>query len=389
MQRPTLTTFAVVLAVGAGALGIVAPGASAAVAPHAASPHTTPPWEPDADSVGGLVFYNASGDVITSGSTSSSPIAAYVVGTEVVRAGDTRATLFGYLPVDGESPGQWSGEALSLSTVYPNADAPGALTTASPLVTGSDTDESLATLEADFPNDDTTSDGYAGMYQLRLRTSGPDEGLTTTYDSADIMISGSTWTVIYPQSKTSTTTTLSDKPSKTLVFGTSDKLTATVHPSAATGTVDFRANGKLIGAAHVASGVASLTTSALPGGIDVLTATYVAASNATYSGSTSSSVSLKVTPHSTSTKLSAPASATKGHKVTLTATLAPTTAVGSVTFYDGSRKIGSVSVRGGRATIATTSLPTGRQSLKASFKPTSSSDFGASTSKVVIVTVHA
>ena len=91
---------------------------------------TAPPWEPDASSVGGLAFFNTAGQQITGGNLTDSPIAAYVEGASTVRAGDQKATLYGYLPVAGTAPGTWSGEALGSSTTYPNTSAPAPLNTA-------------------------------------------------------------------------------------------------------------------------------------------------------------------------------------------------------------------------------------------------------------------
>lgn len=200
---------------------------------------TVPPWEPDPNSVGGLLFFNSSGQAVAGGSVNDSPIAAYVEGASLVRSGDTVATLYGYLPIDGEQPSAWSGEQLGGSTTFPNAAAPSPLNTSSlPLETGADGDETLATLESDFPNKDTSSDGYVGMYQLRLYTNAAHKSQTTTYDSADILISGSSWSVVYPAT-TTTTTVLGASPTSPQPFGTPETLTATVSPSAATGTVQF------------------------------------------------------------------------------------------------------------------------------------------------------
>ena len=72
--------------------------------------------------------------------------------------------------------GTWSGEQLSGSTVYPNASAPAPLNTSTlPVVTGSASDVSLATYVLSFPNSDTsTTDGYAGLYVLRLVSGNPN-----------------------------------------------------------------------------------------------------------------------------------------------------------------------------------------------------------------------
>jgi hypothetical protein len=124
----------------------------------------------DPNSVGGLVFYDGGGNVKTGGLLTDSPVAAYVEGQAVVRAGDTKATLYGYLPGG-------SGEQLSRTTIYPNTSAPAPLDSSFlPIVTGNAGDESLATLIEDFPSTD-------GIYELRVVTSAPGKGANTTYDS--------------------------------------------------------------------------------------------------------------------------------------------------------------------------------------------------------------
>ena len=119
-----------------------------------------------------------------------------------------------------------------------------------PVVTGAPSDESLATYIGDFPNNDTSpTDGYAGLYVLRLFTGAAGQQPTTTYDAADIQVSnvvttdgvvtGGTWSVVYPTpTLTGTTTSLGTSPTSPQPSGASVTLTATVSPSAP-GTVQF------------------------------------------------------------------------------------------------------------------------------------------------------
>src|SRR6478609_1772735 len=59
---------------------------------------SAPPFEPDPSSLGGLRFFSAAGTEITSGNIDDAPFAAYVQTSGGGRPGDTKATLFGYLP---------------------------------------------------------------------------------------------------------------------------------------------------------------------------------------------------------------------------------------------------------------------------------------------------
>jgi hypothetical protein len=350
---------------------------------------TPPPWEPDASSVGGLTFYNAAGVRITGGSTSDSPLAAYVEGRSTVRSGDNVATLFGYLPVKGQQPGQWSGEPLSGSTTYPNAGAPTPLTAATlPVASGADGDLTVADLASDFPNLDATSDGYAHVYELRLVTSKPQEGVSPKYDSADIEITGSTWSVLYSRApNVATTTKLTVSPSKQAFHGATTKLSATVTPSAATGRIEFLDGAKVLKTVTLAAGKASLSTKTLPNGIDKLKARYLPSRLNGYSASSSIVRSLTVKPHATRVSVKASNSAIKvGATLTLSIKEAPVVA-GSVTIYDGSTKIGKVKVKRGRATFASHSLKLGTHQLKAKFTPSKPQNDAVSTSKTVTVKV--
>jgi len=278
------------LLLGALVLGGAVLTMGVTTAPSVASASTVPPWEPDANSVGGLTFYNAAGDVITGGNTTDSPLAAYVEGTGTIRAGDTKASLYGYLPVHGATPPEWSGEVLSGSTAYPNASAPSPINAATlPVVTGAAGDETVAQLEGDFPNNDTSNDGYAHMYVLRLKTSAVAKPGNTTYDSADIEVTGSTWSVVYPIPPASTTTTASVLPTKT-TFGTSVAYSTTVTSGSGTptGSVAFTVGSTTLCSTPLTSGSGSCNASSAPVGADVVTATYSGAGSfASSVGSTS------------------------------------------------------------------------------------------------------
>ncbi len=378
-----------------------------------ASATGTPPWEPDPNSVGGLVFYNASGQQITGGNLTDSPVAAYVEGTATVRSGDTVATLYGYLPVNGELPTEWSGEQLGESTTFPNASAPVPLNTAAlPVETGASGDETLGTLKTDYPNTDTSNDGYAGMYQLRLYTNAAKRTQTATYDSADVAISGSTWSVAYPApTLTTTTTSLSESPSSPQVAGTSVQLTATVSPSAP-GTMQFEVGSTDIGSpVTVSAGTASISTSTLPVGTDSLSAIFTPAQFSAYGGSTGTS-SFTVSPApatNTNTALSVnPTTAAADSTVTITAavTNASTTAAlsaadGQVAFYDdgssssggvtsGSQALGTVSLgSGGTAALTYSSFAQGAHNIVAQFTPADPSVYNSSTSLPLLFTATA
>lgn len=101
------------------------------------------------------------------------------------------------------------------------------------------------------------------------------------------------------------------------------------------------------------------------------------------SGTTSAST----TGATTTTVTSSASSATSGTSVTLTATVSPSGATGTITFYDGTTSIGTATLSSGAASISTTSLSVGSHSITASYG--GSSAYEASTTSAVTVTITA
>jgi len=381
------STFRAVVVALLGAV-LAATAVLTATVPPAGAASGNPPWEPDANSVGGLVFYNATGQQVTGGNLTDSPVAAYVEGTATIRSGDTKATLYGYSPVALTAPGTWNGEALGSSTTYPNASAPVPLNTSTlPVQTGASGDEDIATLMSDLPNNNASGSGYENLYQLRLKTTQAGQQPNVKYDSADISINSTagTWSVVYPAiTSTATTTALTASPTSPQASGTSVTLTATVTPAAA-GTVQFENGTTAIGSpqtVNASTGVATLATSALPVGALTLHAVYTPAPFSIYTGSTGTTSFTVYTPVSTTTTLTAsPASPqVSGTSVTLRAALNPTAATGTVQFQNGTTDLGSpVAVSAGVATYTTTTLPVGTLTLHAVYVPSSGSVYVTST----------
>ncbi|MEV7228167.1 Ig-like domain repeat protein [Polymorphospora sp. NPDC051019] len=78
----------------------------------------------------------------------------------------------------------------------------------------------------------------------------------------------------------------------------------------------------------------------------------------------------------------------QGTEVTLTATVTPNTATGTVEFRRGASVIGSAPVSAGTATLTTTALPVGTHALTAAFVPSDATVFGASTSSSTSFTIQ-
>jgi hypothetical protein len=159
-------------------------------------------------------------------------------------------------------------------------------------------------------------------------------------------------------------------------------LTATISPQSGTlptGTVNFStvANPSVIYTSPVINGAATLILEPAAGSY---TYTAVYSGDSLYSGSTATPVAETVTASTTVTLSASPNPALFGQPVTLTATVSPDTATGTVTFYDLANVIGVAPVIGGIATFSAVPLPSGLRTLYARYSGSSVNGYATSTS---------
>jgi len=165
--------------------------------------------------------------------------------------------------------------------------------------------------------------------------------------------------------QTTTTTALAAAPNPSAP-SQNVTLTATVTPASATGTVSFLDGASPLGTRSLSNGVATFSTTSLTTGTHSLTASYPGDTNDT--PSVSPPVTQTVGQQTTTTALaSAPNPSNPGQNVTLTATVMPSNATGTVSFFDGATMLGTGSLNGGVAIFSTTSLSAGSHSLTASY----------------------
>lgn len=185
---------------------------------------------------------------------------------------------------------------------------------------------------------------------------------------------------------TATTTTLTASTT-TAYVGQPIVLTAKVNQTAATGTITFKDGTTTIGTGTLSGGVATLNASFSTAGTHSLTAVYSGAP--TYSASTSAALSatIKALTATTTTLASSTTTVSVGQYVTLTATVSPTAATGTVTFKDGATSIGTGNVVSGKATLYTAISTGGAHSMTAVYN--GSSSYNISTSAAVTITATA
>ena len=183
-----------------------------------------------------------------------------------------------------------------------------------------------------------------------------------------------------------TTTTLVSSNSASY-FGETVTFVATVSPSAATGPVTFRDGATLLGAVQLSAGTASFVPPTLSPGTHSIVATYTGAFG--YNPSSSPPLVQTVTqnvPTTTSVSVSA-GQVTFGQSVTLSASVSPASAAGSMTFYDGVMILGTRKIVQGQAVLSTGLLAAGKHSLRARY--VGNANFTASTSSPVTTLVGA
>ncbi|MEI8229900.1 MAG: DUF2341 domain-containing protein, partial [Candidatus Peregrinibacteria bacterium] len=167
------------------------------------------------------------------------------------------------------------------------------------------------------------------------------------------------------EGKTYTTTALTSTHNP-VAFGSGFVLRATVSSASAGGMMTFKEGIVPLGSIAVSSGIANLSINNLSVGTHNVTAEYSGDSN--YLASTSLILAQTVSKASTTTALSAnPNPSTLGQSVTLTASVVPFSATGTITFIDSGRTVGTGTIVAGSATITTTILSLGSHSITAQY----------------------
>jgi hypothetical protein len=375
---------------------------AALVAPGTAAFAATPGFEPDANAIGTVAFYDASGNPITGGSLSSHPMAAYAVASGPGRTGDTKATLLLATPVQGVLPPNWSSDTMTASTTYPNTTAPANIAAMTvPVASGAAGDLSFSDYISEFPNNSAVT-GYAGLYEVRLLTSGPGQAAGPNYYRVDVSVNtaAGTWSVAFPTPVTSTTTTLDPaSPASPANHGTMVTLTAHVAPANVAGSVHFFDGATDLGAASYTQATGTATFSYVPAdGAHSFQAKFTSGDSG-FSDSASATQAYTVNPPGTPTTIDlganppspaiAPTSANTV-SVTLTSHVTPLNTAGSVHFFDGATDLGAADVytpaTGVATKVVTIAVAGSPHLLTASFAP-SSTGFQSSTSAIYSYTV--
>ena len=147
------------------------------------------------------------------------------------------------------------------------------------------------------------------------------------------------------------------------LLGQAVTMTAQITPATATGQIQFRDNGAIIGAAALVNGTAVLNTATLTLGPHEISLTY--SGDANVLSANTSSITHTVVVNSSVSLASSLNPSLNGQAVQFTATVTPSNATGTVQFRDGAIVLGQATVSGGVATLAVSSLAVGSHSIQA------------------------
>ena len=182
------------------------------------------------------------------------------------------------------------------------------------------------------------------------------------------------------QTVTSATSVSLSAPNRSVTFGQTVQLTASLSPSIPTGTVQFLDGAVVLATVAVSGGTASLSVSTLTAGTHSLRAVYNGDSNV--GAGTSPVLTIIVSKANSSVSLSPSQNPSmSGVSVTFTATVFPASAAGSVQFLDGTTVFGTVDLRGGVAVLSIPNLAAGNHTMTAAYAGDAS--LNPSTSPVV------
>ena len=205
--------------------------------------------------------------------------------------------------------------------------------------------------------------GVATLSTSALTAGG--HSITATY-GGDATFNGGTSAVLSQTVNQAASATMLASSLNPSTYGTAVKFTATVSPATSTGTVQFFDGATSLGNGALGGGAVSLTTAALSAGSHSITANYGGDSNNL--SSASPAVSQTVNKANTTTAISSSANpAAAGQSVKFTAQVSPSTATGTVTFYDGASAIGTAVLSGGTASLSTSTLSVGAHSITAAY----------------------
>ncbi|MGW6379439.1 Ig-like domain repeat protein [Rhodococcus sp. NPDC055112] len=268
-----------------------------------------------------------------------------------------------------QGPSITATKATTTTTLNPVTGAKvGTATTLTATVTGAATGNTVEFYDGTTKiGQNTVGANGTGTYQWTPTTAG-QHTLTAkfpTTNTANASQSTPQTTTVTPADVASTTTLTPVTGAKE---GTATTLTATVNPAAAGGTIEFKDGNDVLGTAQVgANGEATHQWTPTAAGNRTITATFSGHDNILGS-TTTAQVAVAVADVASTTTLAPVTGAKEGTATTLTATVNPAGAGGTIEFKDGTDVLGTAQVgANGEATHQWTPTAAGNRTITATF----------------------
>jgi hypothetical protein len=336
-------------------------------------------YQPDANDLGGLYFYNAAGKQITSGTINDTPMAKYYVSATT---GTASAYVADSTPQTGNSATWSSTQQITSTQAQPATGLPGDLAGFTGAVVSDDSGASFNSNQITaFPQGSTTA-GYQNLYEVRMYT-GSD---TLHWYAAEIQVIGTAWTQVFPN-QTAPSVAVSSTTANPSTSGTAVQLTATLGTALA-GKVQFFDGTTAIGTPQAVSGTTASYSDASPSvGTHHYNATFVptpgtaglqASNTAAYDQVVNApAIATTTTFVSQSVGVYANDAATFTFHVSAADSSHP---AGTVVFKDGATTLGNGTENGTTSdyTLSTSSLGQGNHQVSAQFLPTDPSVYASS-----------
>jgi hypothetical protein len=375
-------------------------GADAA---HAAPGTVDPAISSDANAQGTILFFNAAGARIYSGSLSSLTGDYAVASSATTKTGTNKASLFAASP-DHTKPDSslWNSAGLTAASIWP-VTTPASVVAASgpgvPVVhVTAAGDGSIGGFYAGSINDTTT--GYNNIVQVRMEDSGPGKQADLPFWQADVYVDtvAGTWTQLYPAPPTLVNTAISaitaapvsPAPAGTTSVALSATLSASdsTHPA---GAVELFNGATDVGPATLNAATGAITATATVANSTSYSYTFAFTPSGDYAPATSAALAYTVNGPAavTTTTVSGPTATTVGSAVTLHADVKSGSTPASVPAGAGSVQFAVDGVNVGAPVLVTatgadfsynpTAVPsTGNATITATFTPAAGQNYTTS-----------
>jgi hypothetical protein len=326
---------------------------------------------------GPVSFYNGTTllgtGTLTAAGVATTTTSALPAGTDMVRgvyAGDANYAAGTATVAEMVGPASSAADTLAATPANPTLGSPVTLTFTVPLVNGVAPTGSVA-----FYNGTTllgtgtiSASGVATLTTSALPVG--TDAVTANYPGDADYAAASLAATVTVGPSAAADTLASSNPSP--AFGSPVTFSFTIplaNGIAPTGAVSFYIGTTLLGSGFAtATGVATITTSALPGGMDTVMAVYPGDTNYA-AGSATVVETVALAPSLNDTLTASPPSTTEGSPVALAFTVPPVNGVsptGTVSFYYGTTLLGTGTPDAtGAATLSVSSLPVGTDTVMA------------------------